>query len=67
MPVKYETLASLDLVSDWGVADVEVRYQKKDLQNRLVPLKQGGKEIYLDSAQLRQLAVYSDDILEDIS
>lgn len=67
MPIKYETIASLDLVSDWSVADVEVRYQKKDLQNRLVTLRQGEKEIYLDSAQLRQLAVYSDDILEDIS
>lgn len=43
MPIKYETLASLDLVSDCGVADVEVRYQKKDLQNRLVTLRQGGK------------------------
>lgn len=67
MPVEYEILASLDLVSDSGVVDIEVRYRKKDPQNCLVTLRQGGKEIYLDSAQLRKLAVHSDDILEDIS
>lgn len=62
MSIKYEILASLDLVSDSGVADVEVRYRK----TLKTTLRQGGKEIYLDSAQLRKLAVYSDDILEDI-
>jgi hypothetical protein len=67
MSIEYETLASLDLVSDSGVEDIEVRYRKKDPQNCLVTLRQGGKEIYLDSAQLRKLAVHSDDILEDIS
>ena len=67
MSIEYEVRASLDLVSDSDVFDVEVRYRKKDPKNRLVTLIQSGREIYLDSAQLRKLAIYSDDILEDIS
>lgn len=67
MSIKYETYASLNLVSDTLAGVVSVTYKKGDQDCKLVTLRQGRFEITLDAEQLRKLAVYSDEIIEDIS